>query len=115
MEKKVANYQLVRESDEKIVFEGAHTKHYLEAPYCAIFERYPATETRVMVCKRVAENDNGYGMLRCRLVSRGADSPAVEIGKYVPLREVRSEKEATDMVEGNQKSTENLIRILGIR
>ena len=111
MDRRISNYRLIREYDRKVIFEGSYTKHYL-TPYCAIFAEYPVPQTQILVCKRVADDDNGYGFNRCCLVSGGSTGTESEVGKYIPLCEVHTEKEATAAVEANQKAEEELLRIL---
>lgn len=112
MERSVA-YQLIRDTDKKIVFEGAYTKYYADTPYCAIFERYPAELTRVMICKKIGEEDTSHGYRPCHLISQGVSSPSITIGRYVPCGDAINEKDAEEKVLANLKANilfQNILR-----
>lgn len=106
------NYQLIREKDDAVIFEGSYVKYFLEENYCAIFLQYPMERTTVKVCKRIPDKDTSYGYHKCRLVSRGINSPTVEIGKYVTVCDVTSEREAIEAVEANTKAESEIAALL---
>lgn len=115
MATKTSNYQLIRERDNTVLFEASYVKHFLEVNYCAMFLQYPMERTAVKVCKRIPEKDKSYGNHICRLVSRGIDSPEVEIGKYISICDVTSEQEAVEAVEANVKAEQALMNLMNMR
>lgn len=115
MATKISNYQLIREKNNAVLFEASYVKHFLEVNYCAMFLQYPVEHTVVKVCKRISDKDKSYGNHTCRLVSRGIDSPEVEIGKYIPICDVTSEHEAIEAVEANVKAEQTLMNLLNMR
>lgn len=96
--------QLVRLFDNKTVFDAAYVKYFPNPdgpgmlPYCALFDEYPAIETTIKLCKKVEVDAAQGNMNACRLVSQGKD-----VGFYIPLATVHSEKEATNRVNANYR------------
>lgn len=109
---KTANYQLIRENDGTVRFEGAYVKYYPGSAYCAVFEHYPAKQTRILICRQIESDHAHYGHHRCRLQRVQSHTTPAEVGCYTVLCEVSSEEEATKAVEANRKGMEALQKIL---
>lgn len=115
MRKTVVPYQLIRVKSGKVVFEAAYVKYYPGANYCAMFERYPSSQTKVLICRKVEPNEDQYGFRLCKLVSRGQDNSENQIGFYVQESTVASEKEANERLEQNMKGVTAIAQALGGR
>ena len=93
-------YLLIRPGEDAY-FEAEYCKYFPNVSYCALFERYPAAETNVLVCLMSEDNpsnQNPYQLLR---IDPGGEEK--EIGLCVPLKVVKSEKEAADIVVANMR------------
>ena len=51
---KITAYQLVRQHDNAVVMSAEYAKYYPQTPYCALFAQYPAEQTKVLICRKVA-------------------------------------------------------------
>lgn len=97
-------YELRRDTNQEVLFEAAYAKHYYEG-YCALFESYPASDTRVLLCRRLEKQDKSY---RHNLMALYQQNPGEEerlCGYYVTIREVHSEEEATALMVENMSGS----------
>lgn len=112
MDTKNSVYQLIRVNNGNISFSAAYAKYYLEHPYVALFEEYPAAQTRILVCQRVPEDATHYGLRLCKLVSSGNAGTKNVIGHYVAIATVSTEKEALEKIQIHEKGNAEAKSIL---
>ena len=64
-------YELIRAKSGNLYMEGAYCKYYYQLPYAALFEEYPAEQTKVVLLRRVEENEqNNFGVRLCKLINK---------------------------------------------
>ena len=112
--KKHNPYELIRAKSGNVYMTAAYCKYYLQLPYAALFEEYPASITKVVLLRRVEEHEqNSFGVRLCKLIHHQADGAAKEIGLYVPICTVSSEKEATEELEKNVRGKAAVAELFG--
>lgn len=97
-----APYVLKRESSKEVLFEAAYVKHYYEG-FCALFEKYPSTNTTVWLCRKLDFRDTSYGFHLCELIRQYEDGNT-RVGYYIFLCQTSSEAEATQAMQANISS-----------
>lgn len=105
-------YMLTKVKNSRIVLNAAYCKYYPQAPYVALFESYPAATTKVMLLRKVADDADSYGFRLCELCRRELDGSQKNIGRYVPVCTVTSEKEATEAMERHIASSWNAKQLM---
>lgn len=105
-------YKLIRQKDSQPVFAATYAKHFRDGDYCALMEEYPSDNTRVLLCRKVSENEKGYGFRLCRLISHGTNREEKVIGYYVSMCETRSEQEAQDKLKANLSGNDLIASVL---
>lgn len=110
-------YQMIRVKNENVCFSAAYAKYFMDQPYVALFEKYPAAQTRILVCQQVSEESTHYGLRLCKLVSCGNAGARNVIGYYVPIATVSTEKEALEKIrihsDGNTRAAAILEELRG--
>ena len=94
-------YKLIRCRDDRQMFGAVYVKYFPDGNYCALFEEYPAAETRIMLCRKVSNDTKRYGARLCKLMQVTASDPEKQIGFYVTVCEARSEAEVSLYYENN--------------
>lgn len=105
-------YVLTKEKNSRVVLNAAYCKYYPHAPYVALFESYPAAVTKVMLLRKVADDADSYGFRLCKLCRKDLDGSQKDIGLYVSICTVNSEKEATEAMERHIHSSWNTKHLL---
>lgn len=94
------SYVLKRDTTNETMFEATYAKHYYEG-YCAMFENYPASNTRVLLCRRLDRQDKSYRHNLMSLIQQYPEGESRHCGYYVIIKEVSSEEEATNVMLAN--------------
>lgn len=105
-------YVLKRDTNKEVMFEAAYAKHYYEG-YCALFENYPANDTRVLLCRRLPKQDQSYKHNLMALIQQYPDGESRICGYFVIIREVASEEDATRVMQENISGVTAMNQILG--
>lgn len=98
--KTVTPYLLLRSDDNSPYFNAAYCKFYGIVPYVALFEQYPSTDTRVLLCRKVEEG-RPYGHRLLELHGIDQDGKRENLGQYVAVYEGRSEEEVNNRLSDN--------------
>ena len=98
MSERVLPYALIRDKDNELMFEASYVKHYAEG-FCAMFEQYPSSCTKVLLCKKLTFRDSSYGFNLMRLVRRDNADESTNIGYYTQLALTTSEENATKLIQ----------------
>ena len=109
------NYAIINPNTEEVIFQGDFTKYYMNLPYIAVFETYPAASTKIWICQRVNPTGNQVKDKRVRvLMVRQPDGKLKQIGYYIRLSEVSTESEANEKISCLSKGDDLLQRILSM-